>query len=188
MICAFIRRKLPLHLMGDLTSRTTARVSNHLVTCLSCQAEWSRLQALRHHLASMETAIPDGMLDRFSDEVMDLIATPPAAPLLPSPGRLHKPFRKLTFHFGFLGVIAILSSLALIRMAWLTHLTLVPNTPEDRADLFDMKPSMITRDGVILSDARSGEENASITVVKDKDGIVIVWVAPIRRTDHAGRG
>ena len=86
-------------------------------------------------------------------------------------------------------MMAALSCLALVRMAWLAHLTpLADNTTGNRSDLFEMKPSVITRDGAILSDARSGEENASITVVKDKDGIVIVWVAPIRRSDHAGRG
>jgi len=50
MICAYILRKLPLHVSDDLTPRISGRVIKHLEHCKACRLELKMLQAFQSHL------------------------------------------------------------------------------------------------------------------------------------------
>jgi anti-sigma factor RsiW len=174
MICAYVRLKLSLDAGPELSPRTVGLVQRHLQNCPRCQDELDHGTALSSRLVHLTPAPPSDILEGFTDGVMRRLTR--ESPAKPSGIGA---WRSVSYRLAFAGMLAVLSCFALIRQAWLDKIF----------TSFDMTPSVVTRDGAILSDAQLYGHTAAIKVVKDQDGIVVVWLkAPAPRPDQTRRG
>lgn len=179
MICAYFRRKLPLYMSSDLAVRTTARVQKHLAHCRSCRLELKQLQAFQSRLEQCIGTPPAEAVDGFAEGVMQRILRPSYRPDIPV--RKMSLMRRASFRHQliFAGMFMALSCFALVRQALMDKL-IQPR---------EMTPSIVTRDGAIVSQAQHRGQNAAINVVKDREDMVIIWLnTPPRKTDQARRG
>ena len=178
MRCAYIRRKLPLYISNDSATRVTVWVRRHLEQCQSCRSELKVLQAFQSRIAQSVVTPPSKILDGFAEEVMQGITRSDAHKT--TSGRFvpdgHRAF--IRPHFIFVGMFMILSCFALVRQSLLDELF----KPQQ------MKPSVVTQGGAIVSEAQIRGRMAAINVVKDREGMTIIWLnAPVQKTDQARR-
>ena len=136
------------------------------------------LQAFQSHLWQWVTPLPSKTLDGFTDEVMQHIARPTAIETTPDHIISTSLWSSFRHRFIFVGMFMVLSCFALVRQAFIDEMFI----------LHQMKPSIVTRDGSIVSEAQFRGHKAAINVVKDRDGMVIIWLdVPAHKTKQERR-
>ena len=179
MFCIFARRKLPLFISDDLHPRMKMRVVRHIHTCRRCYVEFKRLRFLRDRLGLFAESPPPETLDRFSEEVMSRIpharSDSPHAPTNVLKFSLVLSLRRVVLA----GLMVIFASCAFVRYTWV----------DEFLTLCELQRSVVTRDGLIVSDARLHGRDAYVTVIKDEDDMVIIWLkTPPAQSDRPRRG
>ena len=161
----FIRRKLPLFISDDLHPRMKMRVARHIYACHRCCVELKRFQFLRDHLCLVAESPPPETLDRFSEGVMSRI--PHVRPDTLAPANVLKSSRILPLRRVVLaGLMVIFALCALVRYNWV----------DEFLTSYELQRSVVTRDGLIVSDARLYDRDAHVTVIKDGADMVIIWL------------
>lgn len=174
MFCLFIRRKLPLYMSDDLPSHVKRKVVRHVHTCRRCRVELNRIRSLRNRLSDINEVPPPDALNRLTESIMEKVSQvqpdPPAfAPKTSSPGAQMLRFRRVILA----GLLVIFSVCAVIRYTWLDALL----------TSYELKRSVVTRDGLIVSDARLHDRDADVKVVKDDTDMLIIWLisSPVKQ-------
>ncbi len=113
--CRNVRELLPLHAGGDLEHRHVEAVDDHLHGCLSCFREFRQFATMRGQLGVLaDDALPKGILDGFTDEVMARIAVDEDGPAAELPqGRLLRLVRMPASRYAAAAAILLVSVLGL---------------------------------------------------------------------------
>ncbi|MBI4551260.1 MAG: zf-HC2 domain-containing protein [Candidatus Latescibacteria bacterium] len=169
MLCFLVRRKLSLYVSDDLPVPVKRRMKRHLHTCRRCHVEANTLRAFHGRVEGLRAGPPPaGFLDTFAGEVMGRVAR--LRPDTPAPSFLQTLALSLSFQRVVLAVLLVVLSLCAIWRhdrieAWFTR--------------HEIERSVVTRNGMIVSDAHLQGRAANVTVyqVAGSD-MIIIWLDP----------
>ena len=166
MFCFYFRWKFSLYMSADLHPRVKKRVGRHVHTCRRCRVEFKSLQKLNLDLDRLVESPPPEKLDGFAEDIMARIAHMSSTSMAYTSTKTRIP-HYLPFQRVILaGLLMIFAVCAFIRYTWV----------EDLLTSYELKRSVVTRDGLIVSDAQLHEQDAVVKVVKDDGDMVIIWL------------